>query len=631
MHTPICDRFGIEFPIFAFSHCRDVVAAVSKAGGMGVLGALYFTPEELEIELNWIDEHVDGRPYGVDLVMPATLLEEARGADSDPAELERQLEAMIPQANRDFVEKVLAEHNIAPLPEEAHPHHLLGWTDTTGLAQMDVALEHPVSLLVNALGPPPAEVVQTAHERGIAVAALASSPRHALKHKENGVDIIVAQGTEAGGHTGDISSVVLWPEVIDAVGPDTAVLAAGGIGRGSQIAAAIAMGAQGAWTGSIWLTVAESDMAPLVTEKLLAATSRDTVRSRSLTGKPARQLRTAWTDAFEREDSPGYLPMPLQFMLVSDAYGRINRSQDRDLIGAPVGQIVGQMNAVRPVRDVMFDLVDEYVTASERLARVTERVAPRSLVSSGREHRESVGVTSVLQAPQRGLACGAHDRGVAFRVHRVHPHRFLVGGAGLEHDDGDPAPAQSPDFLLQAEPEVPTHRLAEGEDRCVARGGHRRRHQDEVEVLGAQDVGVGGGVHPTVDVEPTVDLDRLEVPRDRGRRADRGGDVGLRCALATEHDAAGVVHADRADPQRVRGPARARERPQRAGPALDRYPTGGEGHTEHRLRPDLERPGDGPGHETGMGRLGPGARTDRRGPVTGLAEPADELRARLGE
>ena len=200
-----------------------------------------------------------------------------------------------------------------------------------------------------------------------------------MKHQENGVDIIVAQGTEAGGHTGDISSVVLWPEVIDAVGPDTAVLAAGGIGRGSQIAAAIAMGAQGAWTGSIWLTVAESDMAPLVTEKLLAATSRDTVRSRSLTGKPARQLRTAWTDAFEREDSPGYLPMPLQFMLVSDAYSRINRSQDRDLIGAPVGQVVGQMNQVRPVRDVMFDLVEEYVTASERLARVTGRVAlPRA-------------------------------------------------------------------------------------------------------------------------------------------------------------------------------------------------------------------------------------------------------------
>jgi NAD(P)H-dependent flavin oxidoreductase YrpB (nitropropane dioxygenase family) len=370
MHTPICDRFGIEFPIFAFSHCRDVVAAVSKAGGMGVLGALYFTPQELEIELNWIDEHVDGKPYGVDLVMPATLLDEARGAESDPAELERQLEAMISQEHRDFVEKVLAEHDIPPLPEGGEPHHLLGWTDTTGLAQLDVALQHPVSLLVNALGPPPADVVQTAHEHGIAVAALASSPRHALKHKENGVDIVVAQGTEAGGHTGDISSVVLWPEVIDAVGPDTPVLAAGGIGRGSQIAAAMAMGAQGVWTGSIWLTVQEAETGPLVMEKLLAATSRDTVRSRSLTGKPARQLRTAWTDAWERPDSPGYLPMPLQFMLVSDAYSRINRSQDREMVGAPVGQIVGAMNQVRPVRDVMYDLVEEYTEAAARLERL---------------------------------------------------------------------------------------------------------------------------------------------------------------------------------------------------------------------------------------------------------------------
>ena len=265
------------------------------------------------------------------------------------------------------------------------------------------------------------------------MAALASTPRHALKHKENGVDIIVAQGTEAGGHTGDISSVVLWPEVIDAVGPDTAVLAAGGIGRGSQIAAAIAMGAQGAWTGSIWLTVAESDMAPLVTEKLLAATSRDTVRSRSLTGKPARQLRTAWTDAFEREDSPGYLPMPLQFMLVSDAYGRINRSQDRDLIGAPgrpdrrpdeLGA-PGARRHVRPRRRVRH---------RERAARAASP-APESLETrsarvgapSGREHREVVGVTAVLEPSHRRLTGDAHDRGVAFRIHRLQPHRRLVG------------------------------------------------------------------------------------------------------------------------------------------------------------------------------------------------------------
>ena len=225
-------------------------------------------------------------------------------------------------------------------------------------------------MLVNALGPPPADVVQTAHEHGMKVAALASTIRHAEKHRANGVDIIVAQGTEAGGHTGEISSVVLWPDVVEAMGPDVPVLAAGGIGRGSQIAAAIAMGCAGAWTGSIWLTVAESDMAPLVVEKMLAAGSHETVRSRVLTGKPARQLRTEWTEAFERPDSPGYLPMPLQFMLVADAYNRISRAQNRELTGMAVGEIVGTMRQVRPARDVIFELVSEYVEAAERIASV---------------------------------------------------------------------------------------------------------------------------------------------------------------------------------------------------------------------------------------------------------------------
>jgi NAD(P)H-dependent flavin oxidoreductase YrpB (nitropropane dioxygenase family) len=354
----------MEFPIFAFSHCRDVVAAVSRAGGMGVLGALYFTPEELEIELKWIDDHVDGKPYGVDLVMPAKVqLPEGVKAE----DLEGQLEAMITDEHRNFVEKVLAEYNIPPLPADVQgAHHLLGWTDATARPQIEVALQHSPSLLVNALGPPPKDVVDTAHDHGIKVAALASSPRHAYKHVETGVDIIVAQGTEAGGHTGEISSVVLWPQVIESVAP-VPVLAAGGIANGGQIAAALAMGAQGVWTGSIWLTVAESDMTPLVLEKLLEADSTQTVRSRSLTGKPARQLRTEWIDAWERPDSPGYLPMPLQFMLVADAYARITRSNNRALTGAPVGQVVGMMNQVRPTRDVMQQLVEEYIDAVDRL------------------------------------------------------------------------------------------------------------------------------------------------------------------------------------------------------------------------------------------------------------------------
>lgn len=364
MRTQLARDLGLEFPIFAFSHCRDVVAAVSRAGGMGVLGALYFTPEELEIELKWIEEHVDGKPYGVDLVMPAKV-ELPEGVDADA--LEGQLEEMISQEHRDWVEKVLAEHGVPPLPkEQAGSHHLLGWTDATARPQIDIAFQHSPSLLVNALGPPPEDIVDAAHERDILVAALASSPRHAQKHVEIGVDIVVAQGTEAGGHTGEISSVVLWPQVIEEISP-TPVLAAGGIAHGSQVAAALAMGAQGVWTGSIWLTVAESDMTPLVIEKLLAADSTQTVRSRALSGKPARQLRTEWTDAWERPDSPGYLPMPLQYMLVADVMARVSRVQNRELTGMPVGQVVGMMDRVRSSRDVIQRLVEEYVEAVERL------------------------------------------------------------------------------------------------------------------------------------------------------------------------------------------------------------------------------------------------------------------------
>jgi len=364
MRTRICETFGIEFPIFAFSHCRDVVAAVSRAGGMGVLGALAFSPEQLEIELTWIDEHVDGTPYGVDVVMPASLA----GSDVD------KLEAMIPEAHRRWVEEVLEQHNVPPLPEdEPKPEGLLAWTHDKAKRQVEIALTHPIKLIANALGTPPSEVIDQAHASGVQVAALVGNARHARADVAAGVDVIVAQGTEAGGHTGEIASMVLIPEVVDAVRP-TPVLAAGGIGSGRQMAAALALGADGVWTGSIWLTVREADTNPVVVDKLLSASSRDTVRSRSWTGKPARLLKTAWTEAWDAEDSPGALPMPLQFMLTAEAMTRMNRyahvegSRARELVGMPVGQIVGRMNAVSSARDVIYQMVNEYVEAVTGLA-----------------------------------------------------------------------------------------------------------------------------------------------------------------------------------------------------------------------------------------------------------------------
>jgi NAD(P)H-dependent flavin oxidoreductase YrpB (nitropropane dioxygenase family) len=370
MTTPIAQRLGIEFPIFAFSHCRDVVAAVTNAGGFGVLGALAYGPEQLEIELAWIDDHVNGRPYGVDFAMPVNYVGKGGGEDASF----ESLDAMIPQQHRDFVDSLLERHGIPELPPELEggPVAAAGLgVDEMGPSQVEVCLAHPnVRMIVNALGPPPLYVIERAHAAGLLVGGLAGSKVHAERQVAIGVDVIVAQGTEAGGHCGEISTMVLVPEVVDAVGPDVPVLAAGGIATGRQMAAAIALGAQGVWTGSMWLTVAEADTNPIALENMLAATSRDTVRSKAMTGKPARQLRTAWTEAWEGPESPGTLPMPLQGILHQEAGRRTIRAGSRELVGFPVGQIVGRLNKVRPTREVMRDMVEEWIETTQRMASI---------------------------------------------------------------------------------------------------------------------------------------------------------------------------------------------------------------------------------------------------------------------
>src|SRR5881628_1544480 len=295
MRTPLCDEFGIEYPIFAFTHCRDVVAAVSKAGGLGVLGAVGFSPEQLEIELNWIDDNVNGMPYGVDTVMPQKAVD-VHGAN--PQEMLDQIRSMIDANHWRYVDELMERFELPPLPEGEGAHGVLGWTDDVAHRHVEVALSHPIALIANALGSPPKDVIDQAHAAGVKVAALAGKAVHAQRHVNNGVDVVVAQGYEAGGHTGEIATMVLVPEVVDAVAP-APVLAAGGIGNGRQIAASLALGAQGVWTGSVWLTTEEAETHPVVKEKFLSATSSDTVRSRASTGKPARQRRTAWTDEWD--------------------------------------------------------------------------------------------------------------------------------------------------------------------------------------------------------------------------------------------------------------------------------------------------------------------------------------------
>jgi len=372
VRTPICDRLDIEFPIFAFSHCRDVVAAVTNAGGYGVLGALAYEPERLEVELSWIDEHVHGRPYGVDFAMPAKYVGQGGGPEATP----EHLAEMIPDGHRAFVARVLDDAGIPPVPADAdrRVRKAAGLNvDAEGPGQLEVTLSHPgVTLVVNALGPPPKYIVDRCHEAGLLVGALVGSRQHAERQIAQGVDVIVAQGTEAGGHCGEISTMVLIPQVVDAVGPDVPVLAAGGIADGRQVAAAMALGAQGVWTGSIWLLTNEADMAPEVTANLLAATSRDFVRSRAMTGKPARQLRTSWTEAWERPDAPATLPMPLQGLLYGEAAERFSRVHSREFGGSPAGQILGSIDRVRPARDIVMDMVQGFIDSAERVQRLLE-------------------------------------------------------------------------------------------------------------------------------------------------------------------------------------------------------------------------------------------------------------------
>ncbi len=382
MRTGICDQLGMEYPVLAFSHCRDVVAAVSRAGGFGVLGATTLTPEQLDMELRWIDGEVGGKPYGVDVLVPEKLAGMERGSGFNGAALDE----LIPEEHRRFLDRLLAQYGIeAPSPGsdddrlDSEAMHSMrepfaeALTGEGAVRLIEAALTHPIRLVANALGAPPAEMLKAAHAADVPVAALAGKREHAERHVAAGVDLVVAQGYEAGGHTGEIATMVLVPEIVDAVAP-MPVLAAGGIGRGRQMAAAMALGAQGVWTGSVWLTTQEAETHPVVKEKFLAARSSDTIRSRSITGKPARQLKSAWTEAWDGPGSPGPLPMPLQPLLTDYALHRIRRAAAAGAPGAVqlvnyfVGQVVGSLDAVRPARQVLHEMIAEYVDTVAGLA-----------------------------------------------------------------------------------------------------------------------------------------------------------------------------------------------------------------------------------------------------------------------
>lgn len=380
MATQLTQMFGIEYPVFAFTHCRDVVVAVSKAGGFGVLGAALHSDEKLEIDLQWIDEQLGDIPYGVDLMMPSNYV----GAEKGGLD-QKSLASLIPDAHKQFLDRLLADAGVPELAAHlTSPNKERGLRFSQKQAQgvIDIAFAHKPKFLVSALGTPPDWVTHAAHERGLYVGALAGKRKHAERHKAAGVDVIIAQSYEAGGHTGDIGGMVLIPEIVDAVAP-TPVLGAGGIGSGRQMAAALALGAQGVWCGSVWLTTVESELDRLAREKLLVAGTEDTVRTRAMTGKHTRFLRSHWTEAWERKDAPEILKTPLQSVLVYEYLRRIDHAMKApgvtsdsgayQLYTYPVGQGIGAQNTSRSARDVVREMVEGYVEAVVRLQEQLER------------------------------------------------------------------------------------------------------------------------------------------------------------------------------------------------------------------------------------------------------------------
>ena len=385
MKSPICEMFEIEFPLVAFSHCRDVVVAVSKAGGMGVLGAVGHTPEMLEQDLKWIDDNIDGKPYGVDVLVPNNF--EGKGSSMTSEDLRN----MIPQEYRDFRADVLKQYDVDgeslrgggdSKEKEIRSDSRFGKNlkEKGAKKLLDVAFSHPIKLIANALGVPPKWMLNMGKEKGVKVAALLGAKEHAIRQVQAGVDILVVSGTEGGGHCGSVSTMVLIPEVKRAIKGyrDVPILAAGGIATGEQMAGIMAMGADGAWCASVFLPTTEAETSENIKEKMVNASSSQTVRSKSRTGKHSRQLKSAWTDAWEAKDAPEPLPMPLQTMVGEPALAIISKQATlghegaKDLDTYWVGQGIGLVNETISAGQTVQKFKEEFIVGYERITNLFE-------------------------------------------------------------------------------------------------------------------------------------------------------------------------------------------------------------------------------------------------------------------
>ncbi len=359
LHTQLCDKLGIEYPVVAFTHCKDVAVAVINAGGFAVLGEALHTPDQIAADIKWIRERIGGKPFGIDLVLPSSVPEE-KTVD--------ELLAMIPQEQRDFEQQIKRKYNV-PDPKVAPDiHHWGGLDQKRALNQLEVIFDERVPVFASGLGSP-AFLLKRAHELGMQVWGLVGKPRQAKRQIEAGTDVIIAQGYDAAGHTGNIGTFSIVPQVVDAArGTGVPVIAAGGVTTGRHLAAALALGADGVWTGSLWLTSRESDVNMPLKERLLEAETEDTMYSNCISGYTMRTTRCPWHDEWMSDAAPAVLKPPLQMILSSNYIQGSLDYQRKDLMTEAAGQGIHYVKEMKPARQILSDIVEEALDVFDRFS-----------------------------------------------------------------------------------------------------------------------------------------------------------------------------------------------------------------------------------------------------------------------
>ena len=357
LFTRLCEEYGCEYPIVSFAHTRDVAVAVSNAGGIGVFGASQVSADEMQATIRWIKERVGDKPFGVDITIPSSYVAGNR----------EELEEQIPDEHREFIAKLMRDNDI-PEPKTPGPwgtERLRGLSETR--RKLEIMMEERIPIFASGMGSP-AFILDEMHEAGVKVWGLIGLARQAAREIEAGVDLIIAQGQDSAGHTGHMGTFSIVPEVVDiAKQYDTPIVAAGGVTTGHHIVAAIALGAVGVWTGTVWQATHESETPMYKKERLIAAQNADARVTLASDGKRVRSLRDKFHDSWEAEGAPKPLPMPLQGLLVGKLRAAAQDWGLPDWDSTTSGQGVGFINEVRPARQVVYDLMGEAYDALEAM------------------------------------------------------------------------------------------------------------------------------------------------------------------------------------------------------------------------------------------------------------------------